>query len=120
MELLFVQTKEKPINDFDLRLNPRLHYKQIESKNQLNYSSSQSNEQSNRTNKPHTNKSRPVNCADQDKTKHFILNQFKIFGNLRLIYINCFAATLGFLLRRKKQKFSFSREPIYNQEGEVM
>ena len=56
MELLFVQTKEKPINDFDLRLNPRLHYKQIESKKQLNYSSSQSNEQSNRTNKPHTNK----------------------------------------------------------------
>ena len=57
-KLLFVQTKEKPINDFDLHLNHRLHYKQNESKNQFNYSSSQSNEQSNRTTKRHTNKIR--------------------------------------------------------------
>ena len=68
MELLFVQTKEKPINDFDLHLNHRLHYKQNESKNQFNYSSSQSNEQSDRTNKLHTNKSRTAGlcCAKQN------------------------------------------------------
>ena len=95
MELLFVQTKEKPINDFDLRLNTQLHYKEIESKNQLNYSSSQSNEQSYRTNKLCTNKSRALELLLLIRTKHSkqktLYSEFKSFGNLGLIYINCFA-----------------------------